>query len=358
MTQRSMMTLLLLLLSISLAGPAAQAQTDEALREQVELRMNQAKKLGAKGQLPLAYWDLEARLKDARKNGATDRQWKRMHADVQLLLNRIQLVNELREQKSAVEALLMRFDSALDQIATLEGLERDPLLSGPVAADSLIGRLADRRLQRQVTLDSLTISNRRLQELAAGATAETDSLITALQVEVSALRQKLWETQLRADVAEADRSAAETVLTAKQEREAALAGLRGQFGKDEAEILLTPEGGVILHLFGIAFPVGSAEIPAGQAGLLDKVRSVIEIFPDPELTIEGHTDNTGSRQANLRLSRRRAEAVARRLEADLGRPEGTIATEGFGPDRPLALNDTAEGRARNRRIDVIVKPAE
>lgn len=358
MTLRFIRTFLLISLALGSLPTFAPAQSDAVLQEQVELRMNQAKKLGAKGQLPLAFWDLEARLKDARKNGATGRQWQRMHDDAQLLLNRIEYVNELREQKSAIEAMLDGFDRALDRIATLEGVERDRLLSGGPAATELIDRLAEMRTRRQVTIDSLTISNRRLQELAGGATAETDSLITALQVEVSALRQRLWETQLRADVAEADRSAAETVLTAKQEREAQLASLRATFGKDEAEILLTPEGGVILHLYGIAFAVGSAEIPAAQSALVDKVTEVVRIFPGGEVTVEGHTDNTGSRQANLRLSRRRAEAVARRLETELEYPQGLIATEGFGPDRPLALNDTAEGRARNRRIDVIVHPAE
>ena len=70
--------------------------------------------------------------------------------------------------------------------------------------------------------------------------------------------------------------------------------------------------------------------------------------------IEGHTDDTGSRDANLRLSRRRAETVARVLEQELGLDVESVVTEGMGPDRPIALNSTAAGRARNRRIDVVI----
>jgi outer membrane protein OmpA-like peptidoglycan-associated protein len=56
----------------------------------------------------------------------------------------------------------------------------------------------------------------------------------------------------------------------------------------------------------------------------------------------------------LRLSRRRAETVARRLEGELGLATESIPTEGFGPDRPVAPNSTSAGRAKNRRIDVVI----
>jgi len=72
--------------------------------------------------------------------------------------------------------------------------------------------------------------------------------------------------------------------------------------------------------------------------------------------IEGHTDNTGTRDANLRLSRRRAETVARLLEGKLNWETNSIVTEGIGPDRPIANNGTAKGRAHNRRIDVVISP--
>jgi len=86
------------------------------------------------------------------------------------------------------------------------------------------------------------------------------------------------------------------------------------------------------------------------------LETALRAFPGGAITVAGHSDDTGTRQANLRLSRRRAETVARRLEGDLGLPQGAITTEGYGPDRPVALNDTPEGRALNRRIDVLIVP--
>ena len=107
----------------------------------------------------------------------------------------------------------------------------------------------------------------------------------------------------------------------------------------------------------VLFAPGSADLSAGQEPLLDKLVASVERFPGSQVRVEGHTDDTGSRNANLRLSRRRADSVARLMEIKLGRTEGEIATEGFGPDRPIGPNSTAEGRAKNRRIDVVVMPA-
>ena len=94
-------------------------------------------------------------------------------------------------------------------------------------------------------------------------------------MEVSALRRQLWETELRVGVAEADRSAAESVLTKKQQREAAITLIRSSFSADEGEILLTPEGAVMMRLYGMSFAVGSANLKSGQGALVDKVAQAV-----------------------------------------------------------------------------------
>jgi outer membrane protein OmpA-like peptidoglycan-associated protein len=253
-----------------------------------------------------------------------------------------------------MEALLGRFDQALGEIGTLYGIRMDPVLSGTNLARDIIDKLNTENLQRQILVDSLTVSNRRLTEAVGGRSAAQESLITALQVEVSSLRRQLWETELRVGVAEADRSAAESVLTKKQERDTAIAGIRSSFTAEEGEILLMPGGEVVMQVYGISFGVGSSSLKPGQDGLVDKIVAAIQMFPAAEVRVEGHTDDTGSHDANLRLSRRRAETVARLLEQKLGRDEGNLTTEGFGPDKPIALNSTPEGRAMNRRIDVVI----
>lgn len=324
--------------------------------QQIEHDLEQAKKLGAKGQMPNAWWSLDSRFKTAREDGAAPAAWARLRTDARHLLNAARFINEMRQQKSGLEAMLGRFDQALAEMATLHGVELNPELSGSPAAEDLLNKLDQANLQRQVLIDSLTVENRRFNETVGERLQAQDETITSLQVELSALRTKLWETELRAGVAEADRSAAESVLTRKQQREKAVTDVRQLFGPDEAEILLTAEGAVVMRLFGVSFGVGSAVLGSGQDDLVGRIVAAVRLFPDSQITLEGHTDDTGGREANLRLSRRRAETVARLLEARLNWDAEAIATAGYGPDRPLALNSTPAGRAQNRRIDMTIQP--
>lgn len=350
----SLMVVAAVLVLGAATGLAAEEETGPAA--EVKALMDQAKDLGAKGQLPRAWWDLDKRYKTARDEGAADAVWDLLHRDAQRLLNRATFVNEMRRQKSGMEAMLGRFDQALAEIAVLYGLTPDPVLTGSAAAADLIAELDALNYTRQARIDSLTVANRHLSDTVGGRFAVQESTITSLQVEVSSLRRQVWETELRAGVAEADRSAAESVLTRRQQQADAVAAVQADFGPEEAEVTLTPDGAIVLRVFGLAFGVGSAEVRGGQDPLLDKLVAAAERFPDAELTVEGHTDDTGSRDANLRLSRRRAETVANLLADRLGRPEGAVTATGFGPDRPVALNATPEGRARNRRIDVVITP--
>ena len=349
---RGTAVLLLLLFSVNLAAG------QEALDSENEVKqiMDQAKKLGAKGQLPLTWWDLEAKFKTCREDGCSEGQWRTLKRDARLLLNKADLVNKMRQKKSGMEALLGRYDQSLEEVATLYGVALDPEKSGPDAAADLLEKLTAQNLLTQGQVDSLRVENRYLNNTIVGRVVAQDSIITRLTVEISALRQKLWETEVRAGVAEADRSAAETVLSQKQAKEQAIASIRSSIGPGAGEVLLTPEGDILMRITGIAFGVGSAELRAGQDVVVDRIAAAVELFPGSRVEVSGHTDNTGSRAANLRLSRRRAETVARLLETNLSLAEGAIATEGFGPDRPVALNDSDEGRAKNRRIDVVIKP--
>ena len=322
--------------------------------EEIEAVQKQAKKLGAKSNLPMAWRQLDSHLGFAEDNGGTDAQWREIRFEADLLLAKASFLNQMRQKKNGYEMLLGRFDQALSEMASMNGLTLDPLKTGTPKAEALMEKLSRKNLLTQVAIDSLTVANRQLNEMVGGSMAAQDSQITALTVEVRSLRQRLWETELRAGVAEADRSAAESVLTKKQAREASLATLNSSLTSEEGEILMMGDSRVVMRLHGISFAVGSSQLKSGQDTLLAKIADALELFPGATAQVIGHTDDTGSRQANLRLSRRRAESVARTLEKMRGLPENSISTEGYGPDRPVALNDTADGRARNRRIDLII----
>ena len=110
---------------------------------------------------------------------------------------------------------------------------------------------------------------------------------------------------------------------------------------------------------GIFFEFGSDKIKKNSAKTLDRAVAVLTEFKSIKIEISGHTDDVGSREANLDLSQRRADAVKRYL-VEKGVEEARIKTIGFGPDKPIDPAKTAKARAKNRRIEfrvIIDKPA-
>ena len=108
---------------------------------------------------------------------------------------------------------------------------------------------------------------------------------------------------------------------------------------------------VILH--NVFFATGSAELLASSDQELDRLQSFLEANPDIRIEIRGHTDNTGSDAINQQLSVDRAKAVFDYL-IDEGIPKYRLSYRGFGASRPIASNETAEGRQENRRTEFIV----
>lgn len=114
--------------------------------------------------------------------------------------------------------------------------------------------------------------------------------------------------------------------------------------------------GAQMTLEDLAFEPGQATLRADAAIGLDRVLAFVERDTLKTIRIEGHTDATGSVEANRDLSLRRAEAVRDALVAR-GVPAGRVRVFGLGEGEPVAPNDDAEGRALNRRVVVILEPA-
>jgi len=105
----------------------------------------------------------------------------------------------------------------------------------------------------------------------------------------------------------------------------------------------------------ILFDTGESTLRDRATAALGELAALIARHPDLPIEIEGHTDSVGTRALNDRLSLARAEAVKRWLVANGSVPEGRMTTRGFGPTRPVAPNDTAEGRQQNRRVEVRIR---
>jgi outer membrane protein OmpA-like peptidoglycan-associated protein len=110
----------------------------------------------------------------------------------------------------------------------------------------------------------------------------------------------------------------------------------------------------VLNLPGpLLFDSGSDVLSEGAKGVLSKLAQDLIALEIRKLRLFGHTDNVGGVEFNRSLSSRRADAVARFMAANGFRDE-SLERRGFGFDRPLAGNETPEGRAKNRRVAVIV----
>jgi outer membrane protein OmpA-like peptidoglycan-associated protein len=114
---------------------------------------------------------------------------------------------------------------------------------------------------------------------------------------------------------------------------------------------------IVVNLPNVLFETGQAVVKhTFRTKLEDCARSIL-MRPVTALRVEGHTDSTGSHEANLRLSGERAKAVAAILVGS-GIPANVVTTAGFADRRPVESNETAAGRERNRRVEIIIaKPA-
>ena len=171
--------------------------------------------------------------------------------------------------------------------------------------------------------------------------------IAALEEEVKLLKEQL-----------SGLSAEKSELVGKMEKfnliKEKYATVEKIFSKDEAQVL-RKENDIIIRLVGLSFDVGKAVIKPEDFGLLTRLQKAIKEFPEGKISIEGHTDSFGSDANNLALSQQRADAVTQYLLANMDIDRSRISSIGYGETVPIANNETKEGRAKNRRIDLIIR---
>lgn len=119
---------------------------------------------------------------------------------------------------------------------------------------------------------------------------------------------------------------------------------------DSIESLLTRNE--VAQVYGIYFSFNSADIRPESERILKEIAGVLRAHPDWKLQVDGHTDGIGNDKANLELSKRRSAAVKAALVGRYGIADGRLSTAGHGESSPQATNDTPEGRARNRRVEL------
>ena len=111
--------------------------------------------------------------------------------------------------------------------------------------------------------------------------------------------------------------------------------------------------GEVFTLAGDAFGSGQSRLTTSAAASVRALAAYLQAAPTGGVLVQGHTDSQGGAEANLALSQRRAEAVREAL-VGAGLPPARVEAQGSGHTRPVASNDSAQGRARNRRVEIIV----
>jgi OOP family OmpA-OmpF porin len=229
-----------------------------------------------------------------------------------------------------------RAEAIKDRDLTVEELILDweqPLLAIAKELDSSTDLSAGYGVVEEASLARV----RKLQETNESQKAELDKL----NLRVLDLEQSLGITTER--------------VAAVEKRRQQVASLEQLFSRNEARIVREGDN-VIIRLIGLQFDSGQAVIQSNYFGLLRKIAEAADIFPGDTMIVEGHTDSVGSDQVNLSLSERRANSVRDYLLANTVLGASQVEAVGYGKSRPIANNETAEGRASNRRIDVVIVP--
>ncbi len=182
--------------------------------------------------------------------------------------------------------------------------------------------------------------------------------------EKAAQEKKAMESKVAAaeaaKAAEAQKRAAAETDAAKAREQAAKAEaektqLRAQLKDQLSAIAQTTDSarGLIVSMTGILFETGKSTLLPPVREKLARVSGILLAHPGLKLAVEGHTDNVGSEASNLTLSEKRAASVKDYLISQ-GVAADSISSQGFGMSKPVESNDTPDGRAKNRRVEIVV----
>lgn len=208
--------------------------------------------------------------------------------------------------------------------------------------------LEDQRQRLAEQRDTVRLAARTRE--ADRAHAQTDAARDAADRAREATAQARSETLIARTEAERQQSLAEASAAATEQAQQQADRMRREVAELNAK---QTERGLVVTLGDVLFASGQSTINTNSAGNLDKVAGFLTRYRDRTVTVEGHTDSTGSEAANQLLSSQRAEAVQRYL-VEHGVNIARITATGRGESAPVADNASAAGRQQNRRVELII----
>lgn len=296
-----------------LATEAGAAERAAELHHDARVTLAQAKSFASRSKDELA-------LDYARRSLALSSEALRLIAEAEAV------EAQIRERRREVESLESRATEAEARGAELRG-----------EVETLRGKLAEvRRDSAHASAENAALAGERKR--LDDRIGELQSQIAFLEEDRRALAQDKDSLENRVGQLRADRQALEANLQAVL--------------SEIADTRATARG-LIVTLPDILFDVDQATLKPEARTTLAKLAGVLLLMPELELRIEGHTDATGTEAHNLDLSRRRAESVESFLASE-GVAGRRMSARGFGELRPVAGNDSPDGRRQNRRVEIVL----
>jgi len=256
---------------------------------------------------------------------------------------------------------------------TAPGLAREAVIAGEDARRAALlasNESATAERQRAAAAAATNAANDAARVAATAATATAREAATAAETTsreaataaatssreaATAAATTSREAAAAAAIAATASSKAASETAAEVEREKAAVAARDDLRKRLNEALPTRDSsrGLVAEIGGVQFATGTAQANAAARESLSKFSGIVASYPGLRFNIEGHTDSVGSVAMNNELSLKRAMAVRDYL-IEQGVPASSIDVAGLGLSAPIADNSTAEGRARNRRVEIVV----
>jgi outer membrane protein OmpA-like peptidoglycan-associated protein len=223
-------------------------------------------------------------------------------------------------------------------------------------ARQAVQRAEDARLvtlRRQAAERQLNADNAKRDAEAQAA----QSQLQAQQAALDAERAKAAQAQADADRARAEAAAAEAQARAAAANKSAFDAnaVREKLRAQLNSVLATSESarGLIVNMSDVLFDTGKYSLKPNTQISLAKVSGILQAYPGLKLQVEGYTDSVGGDEFNQKLSENRADAV-RDFLVTQGVQQDNISATGYGKAKPVADNNTAQGRAQNRRVQLVV----
>ncbi|MGH9405982.1 MAG: OmpA family protein [Terriglobia bacterium] len=187
---------------------------------------------------------------------------------------------------------------------------------------------------------------------AAAARAEAEAAREKAQAQAEQERLAADQAQARAQQA---RTAAQQAQVAAQQADNQRRALRTRLLNQLNSVLQTRQtpNGLVVTMSHVLFNTGRYTLGQQTRETLAKIAGVLLAYPGLTIRVNGYTDNTGSDETNQKLSQQRSDAV-RDFLVEQGISSGSITSQGLGESSPVAPNDTAEGRALNRRVEIVI----